>query len=798
MPRNYKPKPKTYNQQQVQNALQYHQENPTESVRSIARKFGLKKDLLFDRIKGKGTGKVGRHTAIPIDEEQELAVCLKTMSKWGFGLSKEEVKDICHDYVVEHNITGTNFHDNRPGEDWFQGFKARHNLTVKKPEPLEKARRCVTDDPFIIYGFYSLLDSEMVKLNLMNRPECIYNLDESAFPWDPAKTKVVAAKGPAVHRITHGSGRQNTTVLACVNAAGRVLPPLILFEGHNLWSTWKGSLDDGMIKGTYFAVSKNGWMTTAVFKDWFKLFIKDVEERPILLLFDGHMSHLDIEVIEMAMLNNIHIVKLPPHSTDVLQPLDKCCFGPLKSAWDKALVKWQRETNGKMSKSDFSNLLGRLWHTGLSEENVKSGFRHTGIFPLDQNQYPTTRFHPEKLARYKVTRASANNGNVVTTSLEQDSLVVQGRCRPSTSKDVEYPIVQVMEDLVETAVMISDEPRPGRSNYVEYPTAQPTGGLNETALVIPDNSSTANDVQPPVVQCMEEQHTDKTTENSDEVQVEENSHSCIGDFQSPRGRKRSFEELLLDKLSPKQQLKTTRRKIDMTAKVITSEEYSTKIKEKNAQKNNRKKNIGKKTGDGVNSLEQDETQRNIEQVSVSFPTINTNSAAPRRKGCQIKRRYVEDSSSDESDSVSLQDSSGDSDFSEVTDASNLPGELWFKDIPRNSRQMKIFLAKVQKNIAIGKLYCVYYEQTFYIGRVQSEVNDENGTKYEVRYLKWLGDDKYWWPSQPQIETVKSSYIFYGPVETVSVDPFRITNIETVKKLYNGLKRCHKEIFTNIS
>ena len=43
---------------------------------------------------------------------------------------------------------------------------------------------------------------------------------------------------------------------------------------------------------------------------------------PLLLLFDGHMTHITLPVIEKAMKERVITVKFPPHVTNVLQPLD--------------------------------------------------------------------------------------------------------------------------------------------------------------------------------------------------------------------------------------------------------------------------------------------------------------------------------------------------------------------------------------------------------------------------------------------------------------------------------------------
>ena len=75
-------------------------------------------------------------------------------------------------------------------------------------------------------------------------------------------------------------------------------------------------------------------METETFAARFNHFADFVKERPLFLLFDGHLTHISIPVIKRALDENI-IVKFPPHVTDVLQPLDISCFGPLKQVWER-------------------------------------------------------------------------------------------------------------------------------------------------------------------------------------------------------------------------------------------------------------------------------------------------------------------------------------------------------------------------------------------------------------------------------------------------------------------------------
>ena len=97
---------------------------------------------------------------------------------------------------------------------------------------------------------------------------------KTGFLMDPQKSKVIASVGEVGFTTTGGAGRENTTVLGVCNGAGRCLDPLIIFQGKNLQSTWRGNK---ALPKTFYSVSEKGWMTTGIFADWFKQFVKRSE-----------------------------------------------------------------------------------------------------------------------------------------------------------------------------------------------------------------------------------------------------------------------------------------------------------------------------------------------------------------------------------------------------------------------------------------------------------------------------------------------------------------------------------------
>lgn len=181
-----------------------------------------------------------------------------------------------------------------------------------------------------------------------------------------------------------------------------------MFLAKQMWNSMFGDKD--AYPQTVYFKSDNGWMTAESFKNWFETCsLKHMTPGSAnLLIFDGHLSHISIELIELALAHNVTLLKLPPHTSHILQPLDVSVFLSLKNKWDRILVDWVRHNVGKrMSKSDFSNLVGLAWKACDWYSLLRSGFKHTGIYDhghpskVNRNAIPEKEFNPEKLQRYK-------------------------------------------------------------------------------------------------------------------------------------------------------------------------------------------------------------------------------------------------------------------------------------------------------------------------------------------------------------------------------------------------------------
>ncbi|XP_063634481.1 jerky protein homolog-like [Cydia splendana] len=369
-----------------------------------AKTYNIPLSTLHNKLYKKTGNKsktLGRAPILSYEIEEQLANGLKTLEKWGFGLSRNEVITLVSKYIRLNNIS-TPFKDGVPGPDWFTSFRNRHGLSLKKAQPVEHARK-VNTDPFSINEYFELLQATLKKLNLEQMPSQIWNLDETSVSFDPSKTKVVGKKGVPSSRTTHGTGKDNTTVLTAVNADGVKISPLIIFKGKFVWDSWMANTDKKYNFELSYAASPNGWIDSNIFLNYLeKVFIPALgKDRPVLLIYDGHNSHVNLNVVELALKNNITILKLPPHTSHLLQPLDVAVFKSFKSRWDAKLVEWQRKNTGvKLPKKIFSELVAEIWND-TEPRVIMNGFRKAGIYPFNSNVIPTDKYDPGAYKRWQ-------------------------------------------------------------------------------------------------------------------------------------------------------------------------------------------------------------------------------------------------------------------------------------------------------------------------------------------------------------------------------------------------------------
>ena len=108
-----------------------------------------------------------------------------------------------------------------------------------------------------------------------------------------------------MYSVVSGEKGKTHTILTCISASGVVLPPMMIYPRKK---KVPDKVREGCVPNTLFVHSDTGWINADLFLEWFKFFIKSIPPtRPVLLIQDGHSSHVSIELVELARENNIYI-----------------------------------------------------------------------------------------------------------------------------------------------------------------------------------------------------------------------------------------------------------------------------------------------------------------------------------------------------------------------------------------------------------------------------------------------------------------------------------------------------------
>lgn len=396
--------------------------NENSSLREAARLYNVPVETLRRRVIGSVEMgcKPGPPTVLTTEEETRLAKYLVDMVDMGFGLSREDVMAMAFN-IAERMHKNHPFKDGFAGRGWYDGFMARHpKLTLRTPQPLSYAR-ALCSNKAVIDDFFEKLGGIYGRLNFISKPMQIFNSDESGIGIVHKPGKVVAEVGRrSVHSITSAEKGKNHTIVSCVSASGIILPPLMIYPR-------KRSLPDkakeGAVPGTLFMVSENGWINREIYLEWFRFFLRSIPPaRPVLLIQDGHASHISIELIELAQANDIHLMCLPAHTTHILQPLDVGVFKSFKLYFSKACHRYITAHPGRVITTDLlASLVGEAWPQSLTPLNILSGFRKCGIYPFNPGEISDRQIAPSKAITPQPTSPQAICGSPLF-SIEQQEL----------------------------------------------------------------------------------------------------------------------------------------------------------------------------------------------------------------------------------------------------------------------------------------------------------------------------------------------------------------------------------------
>ncbi|CAG2209355.1 unnamed protein product [Mytilus edulis] len=367
------------------------------SQRKAALQFNVPRQTLRDRITGKISPDcvtTGRAPVFSLEEEARIVEHVKSMASYGYGYTRQEVTDLATDFA--------------------------HTIKIK-PRSEEFTLRCL---------------KEVVLLNV----------DEKGITLNHKPPNVVSGIECTTSSVTSGRS-STTTILGCGSASGFAVPPYFVFEGKRM----NNELMNGATPGAVGAVSDSGWSNTNIFRqyltDHFLKYIPGRNNDNVLLLLDGHKSHVAVDIIEWAQEHHIIIHVLPAHTSHILQPLDVGCYGPLQRIYDNECHKTIRQNSSVITKYNICELACKAYQKALSPENLQSAFRKTGIYPLDKTVINQDQLKPsEVFTRNEECKETTETTDEPKTD-EIQMQVVEVDMNREVTEAVESAVTDVVEDM---------------------------------------------------------------------------------------------------------------------------------------------------------------------------------------------------------------------------------------------------------------------------------------------------------------------------------------------------------------
>ena len=296
----------------------------TKSLRKIAKEYGVAPSTVQDRAKrGKSrTEAYENKQALLKYQEQLLEGYLIFLAQNKTSLSRMATRQ------PAGNLR-SNWHSNvtpKPlSNNWLLGFLKRCKyLKLNKGNHLDMPR--VRENAAgLISQFFKLYADYINIYNIL--PDNIWNLDEAGFKiGDSTKNTqyLVPNNRPTV--ISHDTS-ELVTVLEMISRTGKVGKPFFIYKGVHQMENW---FPDVITEEYDCATSPSGFINEPIFYEWVSNHFSASEDKWSLLLMDGHLSHTSDRVIVTLISKKIIPLYFPSHMTNILQPLDRSCFGHAK------------------------------------------------------------------------------------------------------------------------------------------------------------------------------------------------------------------------------------------------------------------------------------------------------------------------------------------------------------------------------------------------------------------------------------------------------------------------------------
>ncbi|CAG8432881.1 4710_t:CDS:2 [Diversispora eburnea] len=370
------------------------------------------------------------------------------MQKLEFGLTRSGINHCAMEIVCsdkrDHSFTnkglcGHVFMKNHP------------DLSFRVPQALSEAH-AQRGNLIIINDYFKKLQIIIQEHSLT--ADCIWNMDETGFALSPKIQKVLSKKGARqVHKISHGNVNDHISVAPTILAAGEYVPPLIIYKCIHMIP----GLLTGAPAGSVMGFTDSGYMKENLFQMYINHFINLIPPVcPVLLIFDGHKSHVNYLSVNFCHENGILLFTLPPHTTHILQP-SEIPFAKLKKEYSKRCDELYSSSGELVTKRTFAKVLGKAFNTTYTPTAITNAYKATGIWPFNPTAIITEQPQEIDDIPLETDEEAPEIDEEAPETEEETPETVDEISQPTHTYSTRASIVEKMELLEEKIVTLKEE-----------------------------------------------------------------------------------------------------------------------------------------------------------------------------------------------------------------------------------------------------------------------------------------------------------------------------------------------------
>ena len=198
-------------------------ESGTLKVTEALKVFDIPRQTLSDRIKGKYT-KVGgdRKTELTEDEKKILVDYCMFMAKCSHPLTVPVIKTFTW-AIVKKAIDHQGFTLQMvQGGICGEVLKRHPEISLWRLDNLDHGRSR-TNNQVVMDKFFKLLKEELESIDILNKPEHIFNADKTGIDLNARSGKVIVSKNSKHAYSEQKAPRDHITFMVCCSASGQVI-----------------------------------------------------------------------------------------------------------------------------------------------------------------------------------------------------------------------------------------------------------------------------------------------------------------------------------------------------------------------------------------------------------------------------------------------------------------------------------------------------------------------------------------------------------------------------------------------